>query len=98
MGAVDDPTTRLETLQRRASLELLLPLAQAYRRYVHAGRIRLVFGDHDLVLGASEVAECDTRVPHWFGSAGEHAAGILGPQGARVHTRASSTQKQDRRN
>lgn len=53
--------------------------------------MRLVLGDHDLVLGAGEVVEFDTRVPHWFGSSGGQPAEILslfGPQGERVHARA----------
>jgi transcriptional regulator with XRE-family HTH domain len=37
--------------------------------YVLRGRLRLVVGEHDLVLGPGEVAEFDTRVPHWFGAA-----------------------------
>jgi transcriptional regulator with XRE-family HTH domain len=155
-GISKSTLSRLETGQRRASLELLLPLAQAYRvplddlvgapevgdprirlkprrvhgrtvlpltrqpgglqawkivvppsktepqpkaheghewLYVLSGRMRLILGEHDLVLGAGEVAEFDTRVPHWFGSAGDQPAEILslfGPQGERVHTRAKS--------
>ncbi|WP_408652425.1 helix-turn-helix domain-containing protein [Jatrophihabitans sp.] len=155
-GISKSTLSRLETGQRRASLELLLPLAQAYRvplddlvgapevgdprirlkptrvhgrtvlpltrqpgglqawkivvpatstepqpkaheghewLYVLSGRMRLILGDHDLVLGPGEVAEFDTRVPHWFGSAGGQPAEILslfGPQGERVHTRAKS--------
>jgi transcriptional regulator with XRE-family HTH domain len=158
-GISKSTLSRLETGQRRASLELLLPLAQAYRvhlddlvgapdvgdprirlkpskvngrtvlpltrepggvqawkiivppskntphpkvhegyewLYVLSGRMRLILGDHDLVLGAGEVAEFDTRVPHWFGSTGEQPAEILslfGPQGQRVHARARSVQK-----
>ncbi len=147
--------SRLESGQRRATLELLLPLAQAYRvpldelvgapptgdprvyarpiqrfgqtivplsrqagglqafkhlvpagpvrqpdpkthegyewLYVISGRLRLVLGEHDLVLPAGEAAEFDTRVPHWFGSADREPAEILslfGPQGERIHTRA----------
>lgn len=38
--------------------------------YVLSGRLRLVLGEHDVVLGAGEAAEFDTRVPHWFGSTG----------------------------
>jgi transcriptional regulator with XRE-family HTH domain len=153
-GISKSTLSRLETGQRRPSLELLLPLAQAYqvplddlvgapevgdprirlkpRRvkgrtvlpltrqpggvqawkiiipaskntpeprahegyewlYVLSGRMRLVLGDHDLVLGAGEVAEFDTRVPHWFGSTGEQSAEILslfGRQGERMHVRA----------
>jgi transcriptional regulator with XRE-family HTH domain len=155
-GISKSTLSRLETGQRRASLELLLPLAQAYRvplddlvgapevgdprvrlkaskrngrtvlpltrqpggvqawkiivpasnnvpqprshegyewLYVLSGRMRLVLGDRDLVLGPGEVAEFDTRVPHWFGSDGKQAAEILslfGPQGERVHTQARS--------
>ncbi|BCW71331.1 hypothetical protein NicSoilB8_23750 [Arthrobacter sp. NicSoilB8] len=157
-GISKSTLSRLESGQRRPSLELLLPLAQAYhvpldelvgapevgdprirlkpRRangrtvvpltrhpgglqawkivipaakvvpelkthegyewlYVLAGRLRLLLGDHDLVLGPGEVAEFDTRVPHWFGSAGDQAAEILsvfGGQGERMHVRAKSHQ------
>lgn len=59
--------------------------------YVLSGRVRLRLGEHDLVLGAGEAAEFDTRVPHWFGNAGPEPAEILslfGPQGERMHTRA----------
>jgi len=160
-GISKSTLSRLETGQRRASLELLLPLAQAYRvplddlvgapevgdprvrlkpskvngrtvlpltrspggmqawkiivpasnsqpqpkshdghewLYVLAGRMWLVLGDHDLVLGAGEAAEFDTRVPHWFGSTGEHSAEILsmfGPQGERAHTKARPVQKRN---
>src|SRR4051812_38158832 len=129
-GISKSTLSRLETGQRRPSLELLLPLAQAYRvplddlvgapdvgdprirlkpRHVHgrtvvpltggpggiqawkillattqstpklrthdgyewlyvlAGRMRLILGDQDLVLGVGEAIEFDTRVPHWFG-------------------------------
>ena len=61
--------------------------------YVISGRMRLIIGDHDLVLAAGEVAEFDTRVPHWFGSTGKGPAEILslfGPQGERLHVRAKS--------
>jgi hypothetical protein len=42
-------------------------------------------------MKAGEVAEFDTRTPHWFGSAGPEAAELLvvfGPQGERIHVRA----------
>jgi transcriptional regulator with XRE-family HTH domain len=148
--------SRLESGQRRANLELLLPLAQAFgvslddllgtfesgdprvhalpftrngmvfqpltRRsgglqayrltipagadrlepdlqahdgyewlYVLSGRLRLVLGEHELVMRASEAAEFDTRVPHWFTRAGSQAVELLslfGAQGERLHTRA----------
>lgn len=62
--------------------------------YVLSGRLRLVLGDHDVVLGPGEAAEFDTRVPHWFGSTGEGPAEFLslfGPQGERMHVRARPT-------
>lgn len=45
--------------------------------YVLSGRVRLVLGDRDWVLGPGEVVEFDTRVPHWFGSTGNEPAEIL---------------------
>ena len=150
-GVSTSTLSRLENGQRRASLELLLPLAAAYRvplddlvgapelgdprvrlkphtrngrtvipltrhpgglqawkiiipagasrpalkahdgyewLYVLSGRMRLILGDRDWLVGAGEVVEFDTRVPHWFGSAGDQPAEILslfGPQGERVH-------------
>lgn len=155
-GISTSTLSRLENGQRRPSLELLLPLAQAYRvpldelvgapevgdprvrlkprrvngrtvvpltpqpggvqawkilipasqtapeprthdgyewLYVLSGRMRLILGGHDLVLGAGEVAEFDTRLPHWFGSADGNAAEVLslfGKQGEGVHVRAKS--------
>jgi transcriptional regulator with XRE-family HTH domain len=58
--------------------------------YVLSGRLRLVLAHHDLVLEASQAAEFDTRVPHWFGSTGDGPVELLslfGPQGERVHLR-----------
>lgn len=57
--------------------------------YVLSGRMRLVLGDQDLVLGVGEAAEFDTQVPHWFGSTGDEPAEILsifGRPGERMHT------------
>ncbi|MEU9451816.1 XRE family transcriptional regulator [Streptomyces sp. NPDC048277] len=59
--------------------------------YVLAGKLRLVLGEHDVVLAPGEAAEFDTRVPHWFGSTGEGPVEFLslfGPQGERMHVRA----------
>jgi transcriptional regulator with XRE-family HTH domain len=64
--------------------------------YVLSGRLRLVLGEHDVVLGAGEAAEFDTRVPHWFGSTGEGPVEFLslfGPQGERMHVRARPTRR-----
>ncbi|MFC5723946.1 helix-turn-helix domain-containing protein [Streptomyces gamaensis] len=153
-GISKSTLSRLESGQRRPSLELLLPIAQAHqvpldelvgapevgdprvrltprRRngtvvlpltrqpgplqsfkmvvppsrstpdpcthegyewlYVLAGKLRLVLAEHDLVLGPGEVAEFDTRLPHWFGSTGEGPVEVLslfGRQGERMHVRA----------
>ncbi|MGW5425424.1 helix-turn-helix domain-containing protein [Streptomyces sp. NPDC003943] len=68
--------------------------------YVLSGRLRLVLGEHDVVLGPGEAAEFDTRVPHWFGSAGERRVEFLslfGPQGERMHVRARPKSSQSSR-
>jgi transcriptional regulator with XRE-family HTH domain len=154
-GISKSTLSRLENGQRRPSLELLLPLAQAYRvplddlvgapevgdprirlkprhvngrtvlpltrpggvqawkiiipaaqsaprprahdgfewLYVLAGRMRLILGDQDLVLGTGEAAQFDTQVPHWFGSTGDGPAEVLsifGRPGERMHVRAQT--------
>ncbi|MFE3588273.1 XRE family transcriptional regulator [Streptomyces niveus] len=154
-GVSESTLSRLESGRRRASLELLLPLARTYnvplddlvgaprtgdprihlkpirrfgmvfiplsRRpggtqafkmiiparprpleptpqthegfewlYVLNGRLRLLFGDHDLTLSPGEAAEFDTSLPHWLGSADGGAVELLivfGPQGTRAHLR-----------
>jgi transcriptional regulator with XRE-family HTH domain len=162
-GISKSTLSRLENGQRRPSLELLLPLAQAYRvplddlvgapevgdprirlkprkvngrtvlpltrqpngvqawkiliparqskplprthdgyewLYVLSGRMRLVLGDRDLVLGAGEAAEFDTQLPHWFGSTGDGAAEVLsifGRPGERMHVRARSRDESESR-
>ncbi len=65
--------------------------------YVLDGRLRLVLGEHDIVLGAGEAAEFDTRLPHWFGSADGRAVEFLslfGKQGERAHLRAAPPGRQ----
>ena len=153
-GISKSTLSRLETGQRRPSLEVLLPLAQAYRvplddlvgapevgdprirlkprrvngrtvlpltrpggvqawkivipasqsepnprthdgfewLYVLSGRMRLILGDRDLVLGVGEAAEFETQVPHWFGSTGDGPAEVLsifGRPGERMLVRAT---------
>ncbi|WP_428963638.1 helix-turn-helix domain-containing protein [Micromonospora fluostatini] len=59
--------------------------------YVLNGRLRVVLGEHDLVLSPGEAAEFDTRVPHWFGAADVEPVEFLslfGRQGERAHLRA----------
>jgi transcriptional regulator with XRE-family HTH domain len=61
--------------------------------YVLNGRLRLVLGEHDLVLSPGEAAEFGTRVPHWFGTADAEPVEFLslfGRQGERAHLRARS--------
>ena len=58
--------------------------------YVLSGQLRLRLGEHDLTLTAGEVAEFDTRTPHWIGNPGEEPTEVLalfGPQGERMHVR-----------
>src|SRR3954447_22584065 len=153
-GISKSTLSRLESGQRRPSLELLLPLAETYRLpldelvgaprvgdprvrtrprtrngrlvfplteqssgmavwkvvippererklrthagyewlYVLAGEMRLILGEHDITVRAGEVAEFDTRLPHWFGPAGEEPVEILsvhGSHGQRMHVRAA---------
>ncbi|GGQ67677.1 helix-turn-helix domain-containing protein [Couchioplanes azureus] len=154
-GISKSTLSRLESGQRKASLELLLPISQAHRipleeligapevgdprvrltprtrngrtvvpltrqpgglqswkviippepgaprlrshegyewLFVLAGRMRLIVGDQDIVMGSGEVAEFDTRHPHWFGSADDRPVEILslfGGQGERFHVRAA---------
>jgi transcriptional regulator with XRE-family HTH domain len=64
--------------------------------YVLSGQLRLILGEHDITMRAGEVAEFDTRLPHWFGSTGERAAEILslfGRPGERMHVRATAREQ-----
>ncbi len=159
-GISKSTLSRLESGQRKPSLELLLPIAQAHRipldelvgapdigdprirlkpqkrsggrivvpltrqprgahawkvvippergkpqlrthegyewLYVLAGQLRLMIADHDITMQPGEVAEFDTRVPHWFGPAGDRAVeilSILGQEGERMHIRATPKRK-----
>ncbi|WP_286258764.1 helix-turn-helix domain-containing protein [Streptomyces graminofaciens] len=81
-----------KVLEPRRSKEPDLRTHEGYEwLYVLSGRLRLVLGQHDVVLGSGEAAEFDTRVPHWFGSTGEGPVEFLslfGPQGERMHVKA----------
>jgi transcriptional regulator with XRE-family HTH domain len=60
--------------------------------YVLSGRLRLILGEHDVILTPGEVVEFDTHVPHWFGNPGPETVEVLslfGPQGERMHVRAA---------
>ncbi len=61
--------------------------------FVLSGRLRLVLGEHDVILEQGEAAEFDTLNPHWFGSANGQPVEIIsmfGKQGQRMHLRAKS--------
>ena len=60
--------------------------------YVLKGELRLILGEHDLILPAGEAAEFNTHTPHWFGRANDDAVEFLslfGRSGERMHVRAS---------
>jgi transcriptional regulator with XRE-family HTH domain len=60
--------------------------------YVLNGRLRLVLGEHHLILEPGEAAEFDTRTPHWFGATSSGPVeflSLIGKQGERAHVRAA---------
>jgi transcriptional regulator with XRE-family HTH domain len=60
--------------------------------YVLNGTLRLVLGEHDLILRPGEAAEFDTRTPHWFGATSSGPVeylSLIGKQGERAHVRAA---------
>jgi transcriptional regulator with XRE-family HTH domain len=64
--------------------------------YVLSGEMRLILGEHDIIMRSGEVAEFDTRLPHWFGPTGDEPVEILsvhGSQGQRMHVRAAPRRK-----
>lgn len=64
--------------------------------YVLSGRLRLILGEHDLTMGTGEVAEFDTRLPHWFGPADDEPVEILSihsSHGRHMHVRAAPRRK-----
>jgi transcriptional regulator with XRE-family HTH domain len=61
--------------------------------YVLAGDLRLILGEHEVVLRPGEVAEFDTAEPHWFGPADDQVVEILhlfGPSGDKARVRTNS--------
>lgn len=67
--------------------------------YVLSGRLRLILGEHDLILTAGEAAEFDMHVPHVFSNASAEPVEFLslfGPQGERVQLRARSASREGR--
>jgi len=67
--------------------------------YVLNGTLRLVLGEHTLLLHPGEAAEFDTRTPHWFGSTSSGPVeylSLIGKQGERAHVRAAPRRSLDR--
>jgi transcriptional regulator with XRE-family HTH domain len=63
--------------------------------FVLNGRLRLVLGEHDIILEPGEAAEFDTRTPHWFGATSTGPVeflSLIGKQGERTHVRAAPKQ------
>ncbi|NEA33403.1 hypothetical protein G3I17_17265 [Streptomyces sp. SID13031] len=55
--------------------------------------MRLVLGEHDMLLLPGEAAEFDTRTPHWFGStptSSVESLSLIGKQGETAHIRATT--------
>lgn len=66
--------------------------------YVISGEMRLILGEHDITMRPGEVAEFDTRLPHWFGPAGDEPVEVLsvhGSQGQRPRVRAAPARKRE---
>jgi transcriptional regulator with XRE-family HTH domain len=66
--------------------------------YVLSGHMRLILGEHDITMPPGEVAEFDTRLPHWFGPADDQPVEILsvhGSHGKRMHVRAAPRRQSD---
>jgi transcriptional regulator with XRE-family HTH domain len=64
--------------------------------YVLRGRLRVMLGDQDVVLGPGEAAEFDCQTPHWFGATGRGNVEVLslfGRHGERIHVRARTTRR-----
>ena len=66
--------------------------------YVLSGEMRLILGEHDITMRPGEVAEFDTRLPHWFGPTGDEPVEILsvhGSHGQRMNVRAAPRRSQE---
>lgn len=64
--------------------------------YVLSGRLRLMLGEQEVILGPGEAAEFDTRVPHALSATSGGPAQILSifsKEGKRIHLRAGPATK-----
>lgn len=74
------------SVRRRRPAEL--PVHEGHEwMYVLSGRLRLVLGDDDFLIGPGEAVEFSTWTPHWFGAVDGPADAIMlfGAHGERVH-------------
>lgn len=74
------------SVRRRRPAEL--PVHEGHEwMYVLSGRLRLVLGDDDFLIGPGEAVEFSTWTPHWFGAVDGPAEAIIlfGAHGERVH-------------
>ncbi|MDD7815031.1 helix-turn-helix domain-containing protein [Mycolicibacter sinensis] len=74
------------SVRRRRPAEL--PVHEGHEwMYVLSGRLRLVLGDDDFLIGPGEAVEFSTWTPHWFGAVDGPAEAIMlfGAHGERVH-------------
>lgn len=59
--------------------------------YVLTGQVRLLLDKQDLLLRVGDAIEFDTAVPHWFGSANDQPAEVLGLFGSQASACSTST-------
>ncbi|MGV0627107.1 helix-turn-helix domain-containing protein [Mycolicibacter minnesotensis] len=73
-------------MRRRRPTEL--PVHEGHEwLYLLSGRLRLVLGDDEFLIGPGEAVEFSTWTPHWFGAVDGPAEAIVifGAHGERVH-------------
>ncbi|MDN3312022.1 XRE family transcriptional regulator [Microbacterium oryzae] len=66
--------------------------------YVLTGRLRLILGEQEVILGPGEAAEFDTRLPHALSATGAGPTEILSifsKEGKRIHLRARSQAREE---
>ncbi|NQX35921.1 XRE family transcriptional regulator [Herbiconiux sp. VKM Ac-2851] len=88
------PMQTVRMTLRPSSEEVALRTHEGFEwLYVLSGRLRLLLGDHDLVLAEGEAAEFATRVPHWLGCADDEPVELMcifSRDGERIHVRAQT--------
>ena len=59
--------------------------------------MRLILGEHDITMPPGEVAEFDTRLPHWFGPASDEPVEILSVHGTQGQRSTSARRRGPKR-